>query len=184
MYDLKIRNGEIVDGSGNPKYLGDIGIRNGELVAVGDAPENAVREIDAAGKIVCPGFIDTHTHYDIQFAWDRMLSVSPWHGVTTVIIGCCGFGVAPTKKADRNYMLETLQYVEGMDVEYTTQGLGDWGFESYPEYLDWIESNGTGINVASLVGHLAVRVFVMGEEAGTRKEATDDEIKRMQAFSF
>ncbi len=182
MYDLKIRNGMIVDGLGTPKYKGDVGIRDGKLVAVGGAPEDAEREIDASGKVVCPGFIDTHTHYDIQFAWDRMLSVSPWHGVTTVVIGCCGFGVAPTRKKDRDYMLETLQYVEGMDVGYTRKGMGNWGFESYPEYLDWIEKVGTGINVASLVGHLAIRVFVMGEEAGTRREATEDEINQMRAI--
>ena len=182
MYDLKIVNGELADGRGTPRYRGDLGIREGKLVAVGDAPEKGAREIDASGKIVCPGFIDPHTHYDIQFSWDRMLTVSPWHGVTTVVIGCCGFGVAPTKREDRDYMLQTLQYVEGMDVTYTRQGMGDWGFESYPEYLDWIERNGTGINVASLVGHLAVRVFVMGEEAATRRQAADDEINRMRGI--
>ena len=180
MYDLKIRNGTIVDGTGNPGYRGDVGIEGDRIVDVGDAPQEAEREIDATDRVVCPGFVDTHTHYDLQFAWDRMLTVSPWHGVTTVVIGNCGFGIAPTHKAQRSYMLETLQHVEGMDVEYTTRGLGDWGFETYPEYLEWIERTGTAINVASMIGHTAIRVWVMGEEAQQRKEATAEEIHAMR----
>jgi N-acyl-D-aspartate/D-glutamate deacylase len=169
-YDLKIRGGTIVDGTGRPRFTGDLGVVGRKIVAVGDAPDSARTEIDASGRIVCPGFIDIHTHYDAQILWDRMLTFSPSHGVTTVVMGNCGFGIAPCREADREFMLRTLQDVEGMSFRSTMTGLGhDWGFETYPQYLDLLERRGVAINVASMIGHTGVRVWVMGEEAAERQ---------------
>ena len=178
-YDLKIQGGTLYDGSGGDGVRGDLGIRDGKLLAVGDAPDAADRVIDAEGLAVAPGFIDLHTHYDAQVMWDSMLSISPWHGVTSVVMGNCGFGIAPTRAAHRDLMLRTLENVEGMDLDVLWQGLGeDWGFETFPEYLDAIEARGSAINVAALFGHTPLRMYVMGEEA-TEREATDYEISSM-----
>ncbi len=179
-YDLKIINAEIADGTGGPLFSGEIGIRDGLLTAVGDATGDATETIDAAGHIVAPGFIDIHTHYDAQILWDRMLTISPWHGVTTVVMGNCGFSVAPTRREHREIMIRTLENVEGMTVAALQAGLGDeWPFETFPEYLDVIESRGTAINVAAMIGHTALRTYVMGEDA-TERAATADEIAAMR----
>ena len=180
-YDLKITGGTIVDGTGESGYGGDVGIKDGKIVALGDAPDDADRTIDADGKIVCPGFIDIHTHYDAQIIWDRMLTVSPWHGVTTVVIGNCGFGVAPTRPENRDLIVRTLEKVEGMSKAALETGMGDWGFETFPQYLDAIEANGTAINVAAYIGHTPLRLYVMGEDAYER-EATEEEIEQMRAI--
>src|SRR5581483_5156414 len=143
-YDLKIAGGTLVDGTGAPARPGDVGIRGGRLVAVGDAPGAAARTIDARGHAVAPGFVDIHTHYDAQVLWDRMLTISPWHGVTTAVMGNCGFGIAPTLAAHRGLVLRTLERVEGMCLAALEAGLGDdWGFETVPEYLDAIDRRGT-----------------------------------------
>jgi len=179
-YDIKITGGNIVVGSGQPAYPGDIGIKDGKIVALGDAPGEAENTIDATGKAVTPGFVDIHTHYDAQVVWDRMLTISPWHGVTTVVLGNCGFGVAPTRPHQRDLIVGTLEKVEGMSPLALNEGLGDdWPFETFPEYLDAIEDLGTAINVGVLVGHTPTRVYVMGEEACER-EASDDEISQMR----
>ena len=123
-YDIKITGGLIIDGTGAPGFVGDVGIKDGKIVALGKADEPAARTIDAAGKAVTPGFIDIHTHYDAQIMWDRMLTISPWHGVTTVVMGNCGFGVAPTRPEHRELVLETLKIVEGMSYEAMTEGMG------------------------------------------------------------
>ena len=115
-YDLKITGGTIVDGSGKPGFAGDLGIKDGKVVALGKAEGAADTTIDAKGKVVSPGFVDVHTHYDAQILWDRMLSISPWHGVTTTVIGNCGFGVAPTKAIHRKLIMQTLEKVEGMSL--------------------------------------------------------------------
>ncbi len=181
-YDLAIRGGTLVDGTGQPGVPGDLGIREGRLVAVGDAPGSAAEDLDASGRIVTPGFIDLHTHYDAQALWDRMLSISPWHGVTTVVVGNCGFGVAPTRPEHRGLVLRTLEKVEGMSLEALEAGLGtDWPFESFPEYLDALEQRGSAIHVAAMIGHTPLRLYVMGEEA-TERAATPDEIARMRAI--
>jgi N-acyl-D-amino-acid deacylase len=179
MLDIKIVGGSVVDGTGGQRYLGDVGIQDGKIVALGKVDGDAHTVIDAAGKIVTPGFIDIHTHYDAQIFWDRMLSVSPWHGVTTVVMGNCGFGIAPTRPTDREIIVQSLERVEGMDPESLRQGIGEWPFETFPDYLDAVEERGCAINVGVLIGHLATRFYVMGEDA-IRREANRDEISRMQ----
>lgn len=181
-YDLKIAGGTIVDGTGKPAYAGDVGIKDGKAVAIGKAEGDAVRTIDARDRIVAPGFVDVHTHYDAQVLWDRMLSISPWHGVTTTVIGNCGFGVAPTKAIHRKLIMQTLEKVEGMSLEALEAGLGTaWPFETFPQYLDTLEKQGTAINIAALFGHTPLRLYVMGEES-TERAATPDEIAKMKTL--
>jgi N-acyl-D-aspartate/D-glutamate deacylase len=179
-YDIKITGGTIIDGDKTPRYLGDVGIKDGKIVALGDVPGDADKVIDATGKIVCPGFVDCHTHYDAQIIWDKMMTISPWHGVTTVLLGNCGFGVAPVKPSDRETIIRTLENVEGMDASALQAGLGEnWPFESFPEYMDAIESGGMGINVGVLMGHTPIRLYVMGEDS-TEREARPDEVVQMR----
>ena len=178
-YDLKIVGGTIVDGSGGQGYRGDVGIRGGRVVALGAVDGEAARSIDAGGLVVCPGFVDIHTHYDAQVLWDRMLTISPWHGVTTAVMGNCGFGVAPMRPGDRKGIMKTLEKVEGMSYEALEAGLGlDWPFESFPEYLGAVQSGGTAINMAAFIGHTPVRLYVMGDDAMER-EATGAEVAAM-----
>jgi N-acyl-D-aspartate/D-glutamate deacylase len=179
-YDLKITGGTIVDGSGRPGFAGDLGIKDGKVVALGKADAAAAQTIDATGKVVSPGFVDVHTHYDAQILWDRMLSISPWHGVTTTVIGNCGFGVAPTRAIHRKLIMQTLEKVEGMSLEALEAGLGlRWPFETFPQYLDALEKRGSAINIAALFGHTPLRLYVMGE-ASTERAATGDEIAAMK----
>lgn len=179
-YDLKITGGTIVDGTGKPGFAGDVGIKDGKVVAVGKAEGAAEQTVDARGKVVAPGFVDVHTHYDAQILWDRMLSISPWHGVTTTVIGNCGFGVAPTRAIHRRMIMQTLEKVEGMSLEALQAGLGEvWPFETFPQYLDALEKRGSAINVAALFGHTPLRLYVMGE-ASTERAATPDEVAAMK----
>jgi N-acyl-D-amino-acid deacylase len=181
-FDVLVRGGMLVDGTGSPARRGDVGIRSGRIAALGVVGGAATRVIDADGAVVAPGFVDIHTHYDAQVFWDRMLSISPWHGVTSVVMGNCGFGVAPTRPAHRDLVLRTLESVEGMSLEALHAGVGtDWPFESFAEFLSAIERRGTSINVGALVGHTPVRLYVMGEEA-TEREATADEIAAMRVL--
>ncbi len=178
-YDLKIVNGTVIDGSGAAGVRGDVGIVDGRIVALGAAPDAAAQTIDATGRIVCPGFIDIHTHYDAQIIWDRSLSISPWHGVTTAVVGNCGFGIAPMRPEHRNTAMRTLEKVEGMSFDALHAGLGDdWPFTTFPDYLALLEEKGSAINVAALVGHTPIRLWVMGEEA-TEREATAAEVQAM-----
>lgn len=181
-YDLIIRGGSIVDGTGAPARRGDVGVRDGRIAALGTVRGDAARVIEAEDAVVAPGFVDIHTHYDAQVFWDRMLSISPWHGVTTVVMGNCGFALAPTRPAHRDLILRTLENVEGMSLEALRAGIGAaWPFESTPEYLDAVERRGTAINVGVLVGHTAVRLHVMGE-ASTERAATPEEVAAMRAL--
>jgi len=179
-YDLLIRGGLLVDGSGAPGRRGDLAVRGGRIAALGEIAGTAERTIDAGGLVVAPGFVDIHTHYDAQIFWDRMLTISPWHGVTSVVMGNCGFGIAPTRPEHRDMIMRTLENVEGMSLEALNAGVGEqWPFETFPQYLDAIERRGTAINVGVLVGHTPVRMYVMGEES-TEREATADEIESMR----
>ena len=179
-FDLRINGGTIIDGTGAERFSGDVGIRDGKIVALGDVEGTASETIDATDRVVSPGFVDIHTHYDAQILWDRMLTISPWHGVTTVVIGNCGFGVAPTRPEHRDLILRTLEKVEGMSLEALQEGIGEeWPFETFPEYLDSIEKAGSAINVGVLLGHTPLRMYVMGEES-TERVATKSEVAEMR----
>ncbi|MBW2240699.1 MAG: amidohydrolase family protein [Deltaproteobacteria bacterium] len=180
-FELLVRGGLLIDGTGAPARRADVGVRGGRVAAIGDdLGRDAERILDADGRVVAPGFVDIHTHYDAQIFWDRMLTVSPWHGVTSVVVGNCGFGIAPTRPDHRDLILRTLENVEGMSLEALRLGVGDdWPFESFPEFLDAIEQRGTAINVGALIGHTPLRLYVMGEEA-TEREATEAEIAEMR----
>ena len=180
MFDLLIKNAKIVDGTGLPSFTGDIAIEDGIIVDRGNNLGKAKSIIDAQGLTLVPGFIDSHTHYDAQLTWDPWANPSPKLGVTTVVIGNCGFTIAPCKPEHRDLTMRNLTNVEGMSLEVLRQGIV-WNFETFPEYLDFIENRGVGPNVAAYIGHSSVRVYVMGEDALTRK-ATDTEILQMEAI--
>lgn len=180
MHDLIIKNALICDGLGSPLTPGSVAVSGGRIVSIGDDVEPARQVIDAGGLVLAPGIIDTHTHYDAQITWDPMVDPSPGLGVTTVVIGNCGFTIAPCKPEDRDLTMRNLVRVEGMSIEALRAGI-DWSFESFPEYLQSLESRGTGPNVAAFLGHSSVRTFVMGEDA-PRRAAGDDEIRQMAAI--
>jgi len=180
MPDLVIRGGLVCDGSGDAAVRTDVAVTGGRVETVGRVAERGAREIDAGGLVVAPGFIDLHTHYDCQLFWDPSASPSPWHGVTTVVMGNCGFTVAPCRPEHRETLMRLLQFVEGMPLDALRAGL-PWSWEDYPGYLDALETQGVGVNVASFIGHSAVRVRVMGE-AATERAATADELAAMAAL--
>jgi N-acyl-D-amino-acid deacylase len=178
-YDLKITGGLIIDGSGGPSSRGEVGVKDGRIAALGDVRGGAEHVIDAGGLVVAPGFVDIHTHYDAQIFWDRMLSVSPWHGVTTVVFGNCGFGIAPTRPEHRGIILRTLERVEGMNLAALESGIGyEWPFETFPQYMDAVEHRRAAVNFGVLAGHTPIRLYVMGEGAYERP-ATEAEIATM-----
>src|SRR3989441_1402265 len=177
--DLLIRNGTIVDGSGAARYRGDIGIKDGRLVEIGRIRSRAERTIDADGLIVAPGFIDGHTHMDAQVAWDRIGSCSCWHGVTSVIMGNCGFALAPCKVEEREWFARCLTAVEDIPTEAMLAGI-DWTWETFPEYLATVDRLPKAINYGAYIGHSALRMYVMGKRALSEK-ATEDDLARMAA---
>src|SRR3974390_2717361 len=177
--ELVIKGGGVVDGTGAPGRRADVAVSGGRVAEVG-AGLDGDRVVDASGCVVTPGFIDIHTHYDAQVFWDPWLSPSCYHGVTTVVAGNCGFSIAPVRPSDVPLLAHTLQHVEDMSFDTLEIGV-PWGeFETFPEYLAAVGRRGTALNYACYVGHTAVRLYVMGEEAYERP-ATDDEIARMQA---
>jgi N-acyl-D-aspartate/D-glutamate deacylase len=177
--DLLIRGGTIVDGSGAARYRGDVGVRGGRIVEIGRIRSAAERTVDADGLIVSPGFIDGHTHMDAQVAWDRIGSCSCWHGVTTVIMGNCGFALAPCRPADREWFARCLTAVEDIPTEAMLAGI-DWTWETFPEYLATVDRLPKAINYGAYLGHSALRMYVMGKRALTEK-ATEDDLTRMVA---
>src|SRR5215468_9312360 len=177
--DLLIRNGTIVDGSGSARYSGDLGIKGGRIVEIGRIHSAAERTVDADGLIVAPGFIDGHTHMDAQVAWDRLGSCSCWHGVTTVIMGNCGFALAPCTPDEREWFARCLTAVEDIPTEAMMAGI-DWTWETFPEYLATVDRLPKAINYGAYLGHSALRMYVMGRRALTEK-ASEDDLARMVA---
>lgn len=176
MLDVLIQGGTVVDGTGEAPRQADLGIRDGRIVAIGKIDEEARETIDAKGKIVSPGFVDVHTHYDAQAFWDGTLSPSPYHGVTTVIGGNCGFSIAPLGPEAGEYLMKMLSRVEGMPLESLEEGV-PWNWESFGEYLDLLEGK-LSVNAGFMVGHSAIRRTVMGERA-VGSEATEEELAKM-----
>jgi len=177
--DLLIRNGTIVDGTGAARFTGDVGVRDGRIVEIGRVTESAERTIDADGLIVAPGFIDGHTHMDAQVAWDRLGSCSCWHGVTSVVMGNCGFALAPCKPEAREWYARCLEAVEDIPTEAMLAGI-DWTWETFPEYLATAERLPKAINYGAYIGHSALRMYVMGERA-LSEIATEDDLEAMES---
>ncbi|HKQ27059.1 MAG TPA: amidohydrolase family protein, partial [Burkholderiales bacterium] len=180
MLDLVIRNALLIDGLGSPPARGSVAVRDERIVQIGAVADAARETIDADGLALMPGIIDNHTHYDAQVTWDPGVTPSPQMGVTTAVIGNCGFTIAPCREADRERVMRNLTQVEGMSLDVLRQGIR-WEFETIPQYLDMLERRGAAINLAVFAGHSALRTYVMGEEA-TRRVATDAEIESMKAL--
>jgi N-acyl-D-amino-acid deacylase len=179
-YDILIKNGRIVDGSGGPSYRGDVGIKDGKIVEIGKLTGPATRTVDADGQVVAPGFIDNHCHYDAQVTWDPLCSFSCDHGATTVIFGNCSLSLAPVKKdrKQQRRLNEFLSYVEAIPMEVLDTLEFTW--ETFPQYLDEMDRN-LGVNIGNLIGHTAVRHYVMADDC-QKRTATDDEIRQMQGL--
>ncbi|TMB05281.1 MAG: hypothetical protein E6J57_00025 [Deltaproteobacteria bacterium] len=180
MADLVIRGALLCDGSGREAARGDLAVTGDRIAAVGRAAEHGAREVDGAGLALAPGFIDVHTHYDCQLFWDPQASPSPWHGVTTVVMGNCGFTIAPCREADRETLMQLLLFVEGMPIETLRAGIA-WAWEDFGGYLGALEGRGVGPNVAAFIGHSAVRYRVMGR-AAVERAATPEECAAMAAL--
>src|SRR5438067_2268626 len=180
MGDLVIRGALLCDGGGGEAVRGDLAVRGDRIEAVGRVPQHGDVELDAAGLVLAPGFIDVHTHYDCQLFWDPSASPSPWHGVTTVVMGNCGFTIAPCREADRETLMQLLLFVEGMPIETLRAGIA-WAWEDYGGCLGARERRGVGPNVAGFIGHSAVRYRVMGR-AAVERGATPEECAAMAAL--
>jgi N-acyl-D-amino-acid deacylase len=177
-YDLVIKNGTVIDGSGLPRYRADVGVRGGRIAAIGRIRERAREVIDADGQVVTPGFVDGHTHMDAQVFWDPLGTCSCWHGVTTVVMGNCGFTLAPCGAADKHLVIRNLERAEDIAAEAMEAGI-TWGWTTYPEFLDCVEALPKGINYASYLGHSALRTYVMGERA-FEEAAGEDDLRAME----
>jgi N-acyl-D-amino-acid deacylase len=178
VHDLVIANARIVDGLGTPAREGSLAVKDGRIAAVGDDLGAAARRVDGADLVLAPGIIDLHTHYDAQLTWDAFATPSTALGVTTVVIGNCGFTIAPCRPSHRDLIIRNLTHVEGMPRDARRAAIA-WDFETYPEYLAALERRGVVPNVGSFVGHSSVRTWVLGE-AATRRRATDGEIAQMR----
>src|SRR5215210_6056451 len=177
-FDLLIKGGRVVDGSGLPGFNADVGVCDGKIVAIGRLKGTAARTIDATDLVVAPGFIDHHTHLDAQLLWDPYGTAEPWHGVTTVVMGNCGLTLAPAKESDRENIVKSFVRVEAIPRIALEVGV-PWSWHTYAEYLDALEGR-VGLNVGALVGHIALRQYVMGEDS-VERTATPDEDERKQA---
>lgn len=176
-FDLVIRGGEVVDGTGLPRYRADVGVRGGRIVAIGRIGERGAEEIDADGQVVTPGFIDSHTHMDAQVLWDPLGTCSCYHGVTSVVMGNCGFTLAPARAHQRHLVVRNLERAEDISADAMAAGI-EWTWETFSEYLDTLERVPKGINYAAHVGHSALRTWAMGERA-FEEEATADDLALM-----
>ena len=179
MHDLVIRGATVVDGLGHDPIRADVAVEDGRIAAIGDVSGEARETVDAGGLALMPGIIDLHTHYDAQVTWDPTLSPSPSLGVTTAVMGNCGFGIVPTPPPLRDMIMRNLAVVEGMDLDALRAGI-DWRFQSFAEYMAMLRGRGPYMNLGVLVGHSAVRTAVMGDEASVRKEPTTAELAEMK----
>ncbi|MFG1674408.1 amidohydrolase family protein [Micromonospora sp. NPDC049282] len=178
MYDVVVRGGTIVDGSGEAARTGDLAIADGRVAAIGRIPERGAREIDADGCVVTPGFVDIHTHFDGQATWDPLLTPSCWHGVTTVVMGNCGVGFAPVTEPNREWLIGLMEGVEDIPGASLSEGIA-WAWESFPEYLDAVAGLDRVMDVGAQVPHGAVRAYVMGDRGAANEPATSDDIAAM-----
>ena len=178
MHDLVIRHGIVIDGTGGDPIEADVAVSNGRIAAIGPNLPRGQEEIDARGKIVTPGFIDPHSHYDAQATWSSRITPSSWNGVTTTLIGNCGVGFAPCKPDQRDMLVKLMEGVEDIPEVVLTEGL-PWNWQSFPEYLDALESRPFDLDVATQVPHAALRVFVMGDRGLAREPATQADSDRM-----
>lgn len=179
MYDLLIKDGTVVDGSGGAGYRADVAVQDGKIAAIGRLNGKAHQTIDAEGHVVSPGFVDGHTHMDAQVFWDPLGSCSCYHGVTSVVMGNCGFTLAPCKQEDADLVFRNLERAEDLSRDAMLEGI-DWTWETFPQFLDAVDALPKGINYAGYIGHSALRTYVMGERAFS-ETATEDDTRRMQA---
>ena len=178
MYDLIIKNGTVYDGTGEKPFFADVAIKGNKIVTIGELEESSKEVIDAKGKIVAPGFVDIHTHYDGQVTWDPYLRPSTYHGVTTVVMGNCGVGFSPCKPEERDWLISLMEGVEDIPGTALHEGI-NWQWESFPEYLDTLEGKPLAIDVGTQIPHGAVRAYVMGQRGIDREEASQEEIEQM-----
>ena len=181
-FDLVIRNGSVIDGTGAARAAADVAIKDGKIAAVGEVSGSGAEEIDASGKLVTPGFVDVHTHYDGQATWDQRMQPSSWHGVTTVVMGNCGVGFAPCREDDHDRLIRLMEGVEDIPFPVLAEGL-PWNWNSYPDYLDSLADRPFDVDIGSQLPHAAVRVFVMGERGANREPATEADIIKMQEIT-
>jgi len=181
-FDLIIRGGTILDGTGSQGYQADVAVKDGRIVGVGEIAGSAAEEIDATGKLVTPGWVDVHTHYDGQVTWDSFVTPSSLHGATTVVMGNCGVGFAPVREQDHQTLISLMEGVEDIPGAALHEGL-DWNWESFPDYLDAIEERAHDIDVAAQVPHGALRVYVMGERGAALGKATEKDIEEMGSLT-
>lgn len=182
MHDLIIRNGKVVDGTGQDAFYADVAIAGGKIAEIGAKLGPATREIDADGALVTPGWVDVHTHYDGQVTWDPELSPSSWHGVSTVVMGNCGVGFAPARPSEREFLIRVMEGVEEIPGAALDEGM-TWNWETFPEYLDALEGHERSIDVVAQVPHSALRCYVMGEERALEDEATAYEITEISRLT-
>ncbi|NLR39122.1 D-aminoacylase [Novosphingobium sp. ERW19] len=177
-YDLIIRNGTIVDGTGAPRFTGDVAVKNGLIAAVGTVRGDAAEEIDATGRVVAPGWVDVHTHYDGQATWDAEMAPSSWHGVTTVVMGNCGVGFAPAAPDRHDWLIGLMEGVEDIPGTALAEGM-TWDWETFPEYLDALEKMPRAVDIGTHVPHGAVRAYVLGDREKPGAIPTEDDIRKM-----
>ncbi|MEW6017076.1 MAG: amidohydrolase family protein [Pseudomonadota bacterium] len=177
-YDLVLRGGTVADGSGAPVFEADVAVKDGRIVQVGAVRGAGAEEIDARGRLVTPGFVDIHTHYDGQATWDSHMQPSSWHGVTTVVMGNCGVGFAPCRSVDHDRLIRLMEGVEDIPFPVLTEGL-PWTWESFPDYLDALSARRFDVDIGAQLPHAALRVFVMGERGANREPATAADIAAM-----